>query len=194
MDFRKTRGFGGVFSTFEVFSRHFAPAGAVFKGFCLTPGPRPGGRRGRNNGLPEWKRQNPTGNPREKCNFRDYPTTLFYLKKPPPLGPAEHFWRPFVAHFAGNERFWGPFPRILRLFAGRPTCHLGWQRPLRNPRENAPSRMKTFLYFFFVFGAGAGGGPVLPIRGQTRPPSPQKPRCPSGRGRSPERPAGRPAE
>ena len=91
------------------FPRHFAPAGAVFKGFCLTPGPRPGGRRGRNTGLPEWKRQNPTGNPREKCNFRDYPTTPFYLKTPPPLALAENWG--FSEAFAALLR---AFPGILR--------------------------------------------------------------------------------
>jgi hypothetical protein len=88
--------------------------------------------------------------------------------------PDHRFWSQkcaFVHRYAGLAlfaRFLRAFPgilRFLRLFAGRPTCHLGGQRPL----SQAASAGHVALLFallvvrIMVPGGEGGGGGVSPL-------------------------------
>ena len=82
--------------------------------------------------------------PHPQIGRREAPPAVFGPQRPPSeisclpksraTGETSTFEGISQAFYAQMGCFRRPFSRILRLFAGRPTCHLGWQRPLRNPR------------------------------------------------------------
>ncbi len=98
------------------------------------------------------------------------------------------------AFYAQMGRFRRPFSRILRLFAGRPTCHLGWQRPLRNPRgKHAWGRsLSRFLRPFPGISRETGGFRGLFQAFYAKCAGPRGPALPAGQAPRAKKPGGAP--